>query len=155
MLAGIAVEEKERKEIQKAHCPGDAESPPPAEMHHGERHQRNADDVGEFRRGIEDGCGKRPFLTWKPVARRLGASGKTWSLGDTQQNARTEDRAESARARGRGGTERPEERADTIDAGDAEAIKDHSSRNLQQRVGPEEAAKEPAQLAVGQTEFEL
>lgn len=85
----------------------------------------------------------------------LRACGEAWSLGDTQQDARTKNSAESARECSHGGKERPEERADTIDVGDAETIEDHAGRNLQQRVGPEEATEEPTQLSVGQIEFVL
>src|SRR5664280_3747520 len=130
MFAGIAVDEKERNEIQNAERTRDAESPPPTEMHHGERYQRYANHIREFCRGIEDGCGKRPFLTWKPVTGCFRACGKAWGLGDTQQNARTKDGAESARERSRCGKERPEKRADTIDASDAKAIENHTGRNL-------------------------
>jgi hypothetical protein len=45
MPAGIAIDEKEREEIQKAQNARDRESSAPAEIHHGQRHQGHAAHV--------------------------------------------------------------------------------------------------------------
>ena len=147
MLAGIAVDDQEGEEIQEAQRAGDAEAPAPAEMHDGQRHQRHADHVGEFRRGVEDRCRKRPFLAREPVAGGLRACRESPALPRhpaecaPQRCRRSRWRKRSRRKRA------PEERADAADAGDAEAVEDHTGRDLQQRVGPEEAAEQPAEIA--------
>ena len=149
--ARIAVDEPVGEEVDEAEDRGQAEAPSPAEGHDRDRDKRHANDVGEFRGGVEDRGRSRTLAARKPVAGGLGIGRKGWRLRDAEQDTRREDRAEAGCERDHARGDAPQEGANAADRRHAKPVEHDSNGYLQNRVGPEEGAEQqiPDQPALG------
>ena len=153
--ARVAVDEPIGDKISEAENCGEAEAPAPAQRDDGDRHERNADDIGELRRGVEDRRRRRALAAWEPVARRLGVGGKSRSFRDAEQDARSENETEAGRESDNSRSDAPEERADAADGHHAEPVEHDADGNLKDGVGPEEGAEKQSQIGRRQAELLL
>ena len=153
--ARVAIDDPVGDEIGEAQDRRQPEAPAPAERHDSDGHQGHADDIGEFRRRVEDGRRGCAFAAREPVAGRLGVGRKRRRLGDAEQDPRCEDRAEAGGEGDEARRHAPEERADPAHRHDAEAVEHHADRHLQDGVGPEEGAEQEPDVGRSEPEFLL
>src|SRR5271163_915328 len=88
VLAWVAVETIEQKEVAKAQQAGGGKADPPAEAIHHDAYERCTEGGSEFRRRVKDRRRQATFFQRKPVARRLRVGREGRRLTYAQQQTR-------------------------------------------------------------------
>src|SRR5579871_1147948 len=140
--AWISIERQKQREINNADDSGDRKICTPAEMHEHHTEHRNSDGGRKLRHRIERRRGETAFVFWKPVAGGFGRSRKSWSLANSEQDARAEKTFHSERKCGSERRRSPNDCADNSDAPHAETIEQQTGRKLQRRIRPVVSAGE-------------
>ena len=153
--AWVAIDEPVGEKVSEAEDCRDAKAPAPAECDDRDRHQRHANDVGEFRRRVEDRSCRGALAAREPVAGGLGIGREGRRFRDAEQNPRSEDEAEAAGESDNSRSDAPQECANTAHRHYAKPVEHDSDRDLQDGVGPEEGAEKQTQITRGQAELLL